>query len=88
MSDNVISGPGYHSLPVVTEPNEVVIKFLERMLQEARNGEVQGIGCTYVDKNWDAAYSVVGLVGGYSMQGAAQCVVAEITEINMKGAER
>jgi len=29
-----------------------------------------------------AAYSVIGLVGGYSMLGASQCVVAAITEVN------
>jgi hypothetical protein len=66
----------------------LVIKFLERLLQEARNGDVQGIGCVFVDKNWDGAYSLVGSVGGYSMIGGAQCIVGELVEINMKGAER
>tara|TARA_R110002153_G_scaffold77697_1_gene199299 strand:+ start:70 stop:336 length:267 start_codon:yes stop_codon:yes gene_type:complete len=88
MSDNVISGPGWNGLPVKIEPNQVVIGFLEKLLQEARNGDIQGIGCVYVDKDWRAAYSVVGAVGGYSMQGGAQCVVAELIAINMRAAER
>lgn len=88
MMDNVISGPGCHNLPIITKPNLVVIGFLEKLLQDARNGDIQGIGCVYVDKGWSAGYSVIGSVGGYSMQGGAQCVVAELTAINLQGAER
>lgn len=70
------------------EPNERVISLLEDLLEEARAGLIQGIACAYLDDTWSAAYSIVGSVGGYSLQGAISCVATELAHINMAHAER
>jgi hypothetical protein len=88
MPDNIISLRG-DALPTTpTEPHAGVIAFLERLLQDARSGQVQGITCAYMGPDWRAGYSVVGFVGGYSMQGAAHCVLTELARINMGASER
>lgn len=67
---------------VIKEPHEGVIRHLETLLQDARAGEIVGIVVAYQGPDWRAACSVVGFVGGYSLQGAAHCVLSEILDIN------
>jgi len=88
MPDNIIPlrGDALPAAPV--EPHTGVVAFLERLLQDARSGQVQGLTCTYVGPDWKAGYSILGFVGGYSMQGAAHCVLVELAEINMSASER
>jgi len=88
MADNIISLRESNFPKTPTEPHLGLIAFLERLLQEARSGQVQGLACAYVGPDWKAGYSIVGFVGGYSMQGAAHCVLTELSEINMGAAER
>lgn len=64
------------------EPHEGVINFLERTLQEAREGKVVGLVLAQNSPDWRSSYSIVGFIGGYSMQGAVQCALADIVDIN------
>lgn len=64
----------------VVAPNAALIAALEVMLQEARAGEIVGMSCVYTTKEWHAAYQVVGFVGGFSMVGAAQCALQELSD--------
>ena len=72
---------------VVKEPHEGVIRFLERALQEARAGEIVGIAFAHHGPDFRASYSVVGFVGGYSMQGAIQCALQDIIDLNREDME-
>lgn len=82
MSDGNVVSLGGHGTVVVKEPNQIVISLLERMLQEARAGEIVGLACAYHGPDWCAGYSIAGYAGGYSMLGAMQCAVAELSDIN------
>jgi len=90
MTDNIIAGPGSRNSPEpeTSEPNTGVVAFLEDLLEEARAGDVQGVALASIDSERIGSYAIVGRVGGYSMQGAADCVVRELAEINMSNAER
>jgi hypothetical protein len=68
--------------PVPKEPHQGVIEVLERLLQEARAGEIVGVAAVFHDENLRSGYVVVGFVGGFSLVGAAQCVLQELTDIN------
>ena len=82
MSENVVTLSGVKTPPVVKEPHQGVVTLLERMLQDARAGEIVGMVCAYQNSDWRAGYSVVGFVGGYSMVGAAYNILQEVGDIN------
>lgn len=82
MSENVVSLNGAKAPPVVKEPHQGVINLLERMLQDARAGELVGLACAYQAPDWRAGYSIVGFVGGFSMVGAAYNIIQEVGDIN------
>lgn len=73
--------------PEEKPPHAGVIALLERMVESAKRGEIRGLALVEVDENGLSGYSLVGEVGGYSMQGALHCVSAHITEINLSAAE-
>jgi hypothetical protein len=82
MTDNVTPFRGVLTPPAVKDPHPGVIAMLERLLQEARAGEIVGFSCAYHGPDWRAGYAITGFIGGYSMLGAAQCVVSELVDIN------
>jgi hypothetical protein len=82
MTENVVPLTGARGNPIVKEPHQGVIAVLERMLQDARAGEIVGMACAYQNSDWRAGYSVVGFVGGYSMVGAAYNILQEVGDIN------
>jgi hypothetical protein len=65
------------------EPHEGVIRYLERLLQEARAGDIVGIATAHHGPDFRAVYGIVGFIGGYSMQGALQCALTEVIDLNM-----
>lgn len=81
MADNVVK-LGMQGPSIRKEPHEGCIKHLERLLQDARAGDIVGFTVTHMDPDGVAGYSIVGFVGGYNMLGAAQCVVGGLTDIN------
>lgn len=68
------------------EPNEGVVALLEMALERAKRGDIRGLATVDIDPDGYATYSLVGAVGGYSMQGALHCVSAHITDINLGAA--
>ncbi len=89
MSDNVhyIGASGSEGAVVSPkDPNENLVSFLEDILADAKAGELQGIACSLMSDDLIAGFAVVGFVGGFSMQGAAQCVVHELSCINVGAA--
>lgn len=82
MSENIVSLSGIKGPPVVKEPHQGVINLLERLLQDARAGEIVGMAVTYQAADWRAGYSVVGFVGGFSMVGAAYNILQEVADLN------
>jgi hypothetical protein len=82
MSENVVPLNGVKSSPVVKEPHQGVIEFLERLLQDARSGDVVGVACAYQNPDWRSGYAIVGFVGGFSMAGAAYNILQEVGDIN------
>jgi hypothetical protein len=81
MTDNVIR-LNNQGVPIRDEPHQGCIEFLEIALQDARAGRIVGITMTYMDPKGHAGYQMIGFAGGFSMLGAAQCVVAELTDLN------
>lgn len=81
MTENVVPLPGNRA-PIVIEPHQGVIEFLERLLQDARAGQVVGLACAYQSPDWRAGYSIVGFVGGFSMVGAAYNILQDVGDIN------
>lgn len=82
MTENVIQLGTAKAPPVVKEPHQGVIEFLERLLQEARAGDVVGVACAYQNGEWRSGYSVVGFVGGFSMAGATHSLLQDLGDIN------
>jgi hypothetical protein len=83
MTENVIPlRPSDATPPAPKEPHEGLVRMLERLLQEARTGELVGLACAYNSGDWRAGYAVVGYVGGFSMQGALHCAMNDISDIN------
>jgi hypothetical protein len=64
-------------------PNKDLINFLESLVQDARAGKIAGVVVVHQNYDYRSFYSLSGLVGGFSMQGALQCVLTEITNINI-----
>lgn len=73
--------------PEQAPPHPSVVAFLESLLEKAREGEVQGIACAYHDEGWNASYALIGSVGGFSMQGAVNCLATNLAHINMYSEE-
>jgi hypothetical protein len=69
------------------EPHEGVIRMLEQALQEARAGSIVGLTMAHHGPDFRATYSLVGFIGGYSMQGAVQCALHELIDLNRGVAE-
>jgi hypothetical protein len=58
-------------VPQERRPMETVIEALEKALEMAKAGEVQGIACTLLHADGLASYALCGVVGTYAMLGAA-----------------
>jgi hypothetical protein len=86
MTENVVFLRPIDAPPVPPEaaktPNENLIRFLEQLLQDARSGDVIGAACSYMAHDCRSGYSIVGTVGGFSMQGALQCALQDICDLN------
>jgi hypothetical protein len=80
MSDNVVSLRGqFHEPPA--QPNDTVVKELERLLKAAQAGDIVGIAGTYVHKDKVVTYSYAGAVASYGMIGGLDCVKERLLRI-------
>lgn len=65
------------------EPCEACIQGLEEMLERARTGDIQGFVAAILTSADAAEYRIAGRVGGFAMQGALECVKAELVNVNL-----
>jgi len=70
MTDRVVSLNG-GGVPQRREPVQSVIAEVERILEMARVGEIQGLGLVLLRPNHLSEYSFSGFAGSYSLVGAA-----------------
>ena len=80
MSDKVVSLGG-SAIPQPGSPNDVVIKVLERYLEEARNGEIAGIAVCALHSDRAASYHTGGFLDAYSILGALDVVKADLCDL-------
>lgn len=64
------------------EVSDVCVDMMKDFLERAKSGEIQGVALSYVDNIGVAGYHLGGRLGGFSMQGAAQCICDELSDIN------
>jgi DNA-binding transcriptional LysR family regulator len=69
--------------PVPRNPHPATVEYLETLLAQARAGDVVGVAVVPLWYDRSASYSIVGTVGGYSMQGALACVQQHMAMLNM-----
>ncbi len=77
-NSNVVSLDG-GPVADLREPREAVIFELERILEMARAGEVQGISLAYVYADGVASYTNAGLFRSYAVIGAVECAKTRLT---------
>jgi len=67
-------------LPPQGEPNQLVVDWLKRTLEEAQAGRIIGIGITVLFANRESSWKLVGSVGSFGMVGAAMIMTDAIKE--------
>jgi hypothetical protein len=67
-------------IPDVGCPNELAIECLEKILEQAKSGEIKGVCVATMNKDDIASYMAYGATGGYSMIGALSIMQQELTE--------
>jgi hypothetical protein len=77
MTDNIVKlTPAPRS-----EPSQVLIDELERLLERARSGDLVGGALTLLGAGGVAEYHIVGYAGGFNMVGAVACMQARLVSI-------
>lgn len=67
-------------LPQPGQPNERAVDLLRRLLEQAESGKIIGVSAAVLhDDKW-ATYYVGGMVGGFSMLGAVDCMHHELVK--------
>ncbi len=62
------------------EVRQSVVDALTEALERAHAGDLQAIGLAWMDADNCAGYQTCGLLGGYSIVGAAHIVLCQLTE--------
>lgn len=58
-------------LPDNREPQQQLVAYLREVLEKAESGEIQGVALVHLDYDRTANWAVAGLIGGYTLLGAA-----------------
>jgi len=85
MSEDKIVSIFGGNVTVEDTPKQVypgLVEHLEALLEEAKRGELVGIGVAALDYNNYASYSLEGSVGGYGMMGALDMVKSHLIDMN------
>ncbi|RDC59780.1 hypothetical protein HME9302_00975 [Alteripontixanthobacter maritimus] len=76
-----------HGGDIVTgAPNAGCVAKLKELLERAEAGEITGIVCASLHSDKLASYSIAGMVGPYSLLGAADMAQSELLDL-MKAAQ-
>ena len=69
-------------LPAAGERSEVVVAYLEGLLERAKNGAAVGVAVVECDPRMACTFHAVGYyIGSYTMLGAAQAMVHEMASL-------
>jgi hypothetical protein len=75
MSENVI---GLHATYVPprtkAKPNREVIEELERLLDQAKAGEIVGLAGSFLHRDKVVSFAYAGMVAGFGMIGGLECL--------------
>ena len=82
MSDNVISVFG----GAIGKPEPIAdcVACLEKYLEMARSGKIQGVAMVAIDSDNVTEYAISGHVGGFAVIGALQIVQQHLTDFIME----
>jgi hypothetical protein len=69
------------AVPAMREPRESVVALLEKALEAARSGELQGVAMVHFHADLQSHYAVAGVVGSFSMLGACVAMTDAISEL-------
>ena len=67
------------------EVQPMLVEALEKMLEQARSGEIVGAALVKLHCDGLGSWDVAGKVGGYSLLGAADCAHACLLEMARNG---
>lgn len=67
--------------PEAPEANAICVEALETLLEQARAGEIVGIGATMLHRDNQVSWRVAGVVGGFGMLGALRLIEQDLLEI-------
>jgi hypothetical protein len=65
--------------------SEILVETLRELLEAAEQGEIVGMLAVPLHKDHTASYTVIGRVGGYSMQGAVEVAKDHLIDLNRSG---
>jgi hypothetical protein len=82
MSDNVISVFG--GAIGKPEPIESCVAYLEKYLEMARSGKIQGIAMVALGSDNVAQYAIAGNISGFATIGALQMVQQHLIDFDME----
>ena len=63
------------------QPNQILVKELERLLEAARAGQIVGMAAAYQHHDRTISYSYAGSVGGFSLIGGLDCVKERLVQL-------
>ncbi|HEX73328.1 MAG TPA: hypothetical protein ENN65_08450 [Candidatus Hydrogenedentes bacterium] len=66
------------------KPSKVLVEWLEETLSLAKKGEIQGIAGAVRFHDGSAAYHIMGMAGGFTVQGAMATALHILSENNLE----
>lgn len=83
---NVVSVHG-GPVPMAKENSPALIGYLEELLEQAKSGEILGMAAATMYRDRTTAYSVVGVIEGFSMVGALEMAKATLVNLDLETRE-
>ena len=74
-------------VPMARENSPALIQHLEEMLEQAKSGEILGMAAAIMHRDRTTAYSVVGVIEGFSMVGALEMAKTMLINVDFEARE-
>lgn len=71
-----------------SEPHAGCVAKLRELLERAEAGDLTGVVCASLHSDGTASYTIAGMIGPYSMLGAADMARTELIELMKAASER
>lgn len=86
MDDKIVSINGDYSGELkMGEPNEIVISHLEKLLEKAKSGAIQGIVTAQLYSDGTTSWGTHGFIGGHSLTGALSVALNDVIKGTVEG---